>query len=58
MTVIVDLPDREISLMVRLCLQNEGRLSKNKRDRFPLLRDEEIAQMQTAIQAVLQVPAR
>jgi hypothetical protein len=51
---IVDMPDRRASLLVRLCLQNGGRLSQNKRKQFEELTDEEIGQMETAIQNAMQ----
>jgi len=35
---IVDMPDRRASLLVRLILQNNGRLSQTKRATFPNLR--------------------
>ncbi len=47
---IVDMPDRRASLFVRLCMQNGGRLSVAKRQRFSELDDAEIAAMETAIQ--------
>ena len=47
---IVDMPDRRASLFVRLCMQNGGRLSAAKRQRFSELEDAEIAAMETAIQ--------
>ncbi len=46
---IVDMPDRRASLFVRLCMQNEGRLSAAKRQRFPELDDAEIAAMEAAV---------
>lgn len=51
---IVDMPDKDLSLMVRLCLQNEGRLSKSKRSLFPLLRDNEVARIEAAVQSILE----
>ena len=39
---IVDMPDRRASLLVRLILQNNGRLSQTKRATFSELKDEEI----------------
>jgi hypothetical protein len=39
---IVDMPDRKASLMVRLLMQNKGTLSKNKREKFPEITDEEL----------------
>ncbi len=52
MQEIVDMPDRQIDLFIRFCLQNNGRLSARKRDsHFTTLLDEEIAQMEQAIQS-------
>jgi hypothetical protein len=49
---MVDMPDREIDLFIRFCLQNNGRLSVRKREsRFDYLSDEEIARMELAVQA-------
>ena len=48
---VVDMPDRQIDLFIRFCLQNSGRLSNRKRARhFDLLEDEEIARMEQAVQ--------
>ena len=47
---VVDMPDRRASLLVRLCLQNGGQLSKAKRGHFLELTDAEIASMEDAIQ--------
>ncbi|MCQ9157066.1 hypothetical protein [Acidomonas methanolica] len=49
----VDMPDRRASLLVRLCLQNGGRLSKAKRGEFRELTDREIEVIETAIQTVM-----
>jgi hypothetical protein len=49
---VVDMPDRRASLLVRLCLQNGGMLSKQKRDSFPEITDRELTALQSAIQAV------
>ncbi|MCL2303987.1 MAG: Fic family protein [Planctomycetaceae bacterium] len=50
---IVDMPDRKIDLFIRLCLQNNGRLSKSKRGSlFDFLSDAEIARMEEAIRFV------
>jgi hypothetical protein len=44
---IVDMPDRQIDLFIRFCLQNNGRLSARKRaSHFHTLSDEEIACME------------
>jgi hypothetical protein len=47
---IVDMPDRQIDLFIRFCLQDNGRLSARKRARhFDSLSDEEIAGMEQAV---------
>ena len=47
---IIDMPDRKIDLFIRVCVQNNGRLSKAKREKlFDYLSDEEIAQLEEAI---------
>jgi hypothetical protein len=51
---IVDMPDRRASLLVRLILQNEGRLAKNKRDLFSEVTDEELAKIEMAISTVVE----
>jgi hypothetical protein len=49
---IVDMPDRQIDLFIRFCLQNNGRLSTRKRvGHFDFLSDEEIARMEQAVQS-------
>ncbi len=49
---IVDMPDRQIDLFIRFCLQNNGRLSERKRAGFfAALTKEEIARMEQAVQA-------
>jgi hypothetical protein len=48
---IVDMPDRDIDLFIRFCLQNNGRLSSRKReDHFAALSDEEITRLEKAVQ--------
>jgi len=48
---VVDMPDRQIDLFIRCCLQNHGKLSQRKRaDLFAMLRDDEVLQMEQAIQ--------
>ena len=50
---IVDMPDRLIDLFIRFCLQNNGRLSAQKRkSHFDFLSDEEIAHIEQAVLAV------
>jgi hypothetical protein len=51
---IVDLPDRQANLFVKLCLQNSGRLSPAKRERlFPRLTGEEVTALERAVQSRL-----
>lgn len=48
---IVDMPDRQIDLFIRFCLQNHGRLSDGKRkSHFDFLTHEEVAKMEEAVQ--------
>lgn len=47
---IVDMPDRLIDLFIRLCVENNGRLSKNKRKaKFEKLTDKEVSQMEECV---------
>ncbi len=47
---IADIPDREIDLFIRFCLQNGGRLSARKRtDFFASLSDAEVERMEQAV---------
>jgi hypothetical protein len=46
---IVDMPDQRASLLIRLCLQNGGRLSNNRRKQFAELTDEEIMNIEDEI---------
>jgi hypothetical protein len=49
---IVDMPDRQIDLFIRFCLQNHGQLSANKRaSHFSILSDDEVARMEQAVRA-------
>jgi hypothetical protein len=50
---IVDMPDRRLSLLVRLLLQGNGQLSKRKRGEFSELTDEEVAAMESAVVELL-----
>ncbi len=48
---IVDMPDRQIDLFIRICLQNNGRIAARKRaSHFGFLSDEEVARMEKAVQ--------
>ena len=46
---VVDMPDRRASLLVRLCMQNGGRLAARKRARFAELTDDEVVAMEDAV---------
>lgn len=47
---IVDMPDRHINLFIRFCLQNNGRLSKNKREsHFMFLSEDEVKRLEEAV---------
>ena len=49
---IVDMPDQQIDLFIRFCLENNGRLSARKRSsHFHYLSEDEIARMEQAMQA-------
>jgi hypothetical protein len=49
---IVDMPDRQIDLFIRFCLQNNGRLSARKRaSHFEFLSEDEMARMEQAVQS-------
>jgi hypothetical protein len=49
---IVDMPDRQIDLFIRLCLQNNGCLSARKHaSSFGFLSDEEVARMESAVRS-------
>jgi Fic family protein len=49
---IMDMPDRQIDLFIRFCLQNNGRLSARKRSsHFDFLSGDEIRRMEQAIQS-------
>jgi hypothetical protein len=47
---IVDMPDRQIDLFIRFCIQNNGRLSVRKRhSHFEFLSDQEVTQLEQAV---------
>ncbi len=47
---IVDMPDRDIDLFIRFCLQNNGKVSQRKREsHFTKLTDAEIDQLERAV---------
>lgn len=46
----LDMPDRQIDLIIRFILQNQGRLSARKRaSHFAMLTDDEITRMEDAV---------
>jgi hypothetical protein len=49
---IVDMPDKRTSLLVRLILQNKGRLAGIKRDLFSEPTDEELTKIEKTIGSV------
>jgi hypothetical protein len=49
MREVVDMPDARLDLFIRLCLQEHGQLSKNKRSQFGELTDEECARLQNIV---------
>ncbi len=52
MQAVVDMPDRQIDLFIRCCLQNHGHLSAAKRgSHFGSLTDDEISRMEGIIQS-------
>ncbi|HET6180716.1 MAG TPA: Fic family protein [Candidatus Sulfotelmatobacter sp.] len=51
---VVDMPNQRASLLIRLIHQNKGRLSKEKRDSFSELSDEEIGKIEAAIKVAAQ----
>lgn len=50
---VVNMPDRRASLLVRLCLQNGGRLAARKRARFAELSDDEVGAMEKAVRTAM-----
>lgn len=51
--MIVDLPDRQLDLMIKLLHQNNGILSKIKRSRFEHLTDDEIKRIETSYKEIV-----
>lgn len=52
---IVDMPDRDINMMLIFLHQNKGVFPKRRREQFPKLTDEEIASMQQAYRLVYEI---
>ncbi|MYC68311.1 MAG: Fic family protein [Acidobacteriia bacterium] len=51
---VVEMPDRRASLLVRLCMQNGGRLSARKRKQFSELSDAEVSAMEAGVRAAME----
>ncbi len=49
----IDMPGQKASLFVRLCLQNNGRLSGNKRAKFRELSDADVERLEDAIRGAV-----
>jgi hypothetical protein len=47
---VVEMPDKKEQLFIRLCLQNNGRLSKNKRGLFSELSDDIIQRLEAIVE--------
>lgn len=54
---IVDMPDKDINLMIIFLHQNKGVFPKRRREQFAKLTDEEIRQMQKAYRTVYELDA-
>ncbi len=49
---IVDMPDRQVDLFIRFCLQNNGRLTAQRRElHFDVLTEEEVALIEQVVQS-------
>jgi Fic family protein len=55
---IVDMPDQRASLLLKLILQNGGKLSKAKRSQFSELTDAEVERIESAVQIATQEARR
>ena len=54
---IVDMPDKDIDLLIRLMHQNKGVFPARKRKLFDKLTDEEILKMQSTFQTTFNIPS-
>ncbi len=52
---VATMPDLRASLITRLIMQNDGKLSENKGKQFPELTEEEIERMERSVAALLSV---
>ena len=50
---LIDMPNRRAALLVKLCLQNGGRLSQSKRSQFAEITEEELQQVEAAIHPLI-----
>lgn len=50
---MVDMPDNQIDLLIKLVLQNKGKLSSNKRSKFEMLTDDEITKLSEIITSLM-----
>lgn len=55
---IVDMPDKDINWMLIYLHQNKGTFPKRRRERFPKLTDDEIANMQAIYKRIYEIEAR
>lgn len=52
---IVDMPDRDMDLLIKLLHQNKGELSSRKRKLFEKLTDQEISQIETVFRKIFNI---
>ena len=52
---IVDMPDKELNLMIMFLHQNKGIFPKRRREQFSKLTDEEIGRMQEAFRNIFEI---
>lgn len=50
---LIDMPSRRAALLVKLCLQNGGRLSPNRRSQFAEVTEEELQQVEASIRPLI-----
>ncbi|MCW3091400.1 MAG: Fic family protein [Ferruginibacter sp.] len=53
---IVDMPDKDINLVITFLHQNKGVFPKRRREQFPKLKDHEIHKMQSAYREIFELP--
>ena len=53
---VVDMPNKKVSLFVRLSMQNDGKFPGSRRKLFPELSDKEVAAMEAAVRDALRHP--